>query len=322
MVTPDERKAARIDAEAVVWLDRLHGPDRTPETEAGLQDWLRLDDAHKRAFERATSLWDLLPGAESVRAARYEIEERHQRRRPVWAAVAGIAAAIAITVGGYQFWREAPPSYETVVGQQQVMTLEDGSRIALNTNTRLTVLYSATERRVQLDHGEAMFDVAHNPRRPFIVAAGNEEVRALGTSFVVRSDTGRLAVTLLQGRVAVSRSGSDPRPIAVLSPGQRIIVAQTAASTATAPAIDRPALNAVTAWRRGEAMFDGTPLADAVAELNRYGPTQIVVADPAVGNLRVSGVFATNDAAEFASAIAQLNGLHVRRTGDRIVLER
>ena len=200
------------------------------------------------------------------------------------------------------------------------MLLDDGTRLTLNTNTRVSVHYSQGLRRVSLDHGEAMFEVAKNPQRPFIVEAGDEQVRALGTTFVVRHDTDRMDVLLIEGRVQVtSKSGTATReaaPAVVLQPGQRLSLR----GPDVAQSLDRPPVEEVTAWRRSEAMFDNATLAEAVAEINRYGKTQVEISDPAVAALRVSGVFATRDPVEFANVIAKLHDLEVVPTSDGVAL--
>ncbi len=304
----------RASAEAAAWLARLQGDARTPAREAAFADWLQADPAHAAAFEHATDIWSILPGAASG------LHEPRREMRPAplpparsrWPELALAASLVLALCIGALFWLMRPPSYSTGVGEQQVATLEDGSRIALNTNSRLQVRYGASERLIELDHGEAMFEVAHNAARPFIVRAGNKQVRAVGTSFVVRRDGDAVVVTLLQGKVAVTDihpASPQARPT-YLVPGNRL------RAIASQPArIDEQPAEAATAWRRGQAMFADTPLADAVTELNRYGGPRLVLDDPAIAGLRVSGVFATNDTEEFARAVAALHGLHVTQSG-------
>nr|WP_257215131.1 FecR domain-containing protein [Sphingomonas sp. R-74633] len=212
-----------------------------------------------------------------------------------------------------------PAAYSTAIGEQKVATLEDGSRIALNTDSSVEVRYDAKERLVELDRGEAMFEVAHNSARPFLVRAGDKQVRAVGTSFVVRREGGTVIVTLLQGKVSVT----DIRPAATkplptyLNPGDRL------RAPLEGPAqIDAQPADIATAWRRGQAMFSDTPLADAVIELNRYGGPRLIVDDPRLAGLRISGVFATNDTGEFARAVAALHGLRVEQVGQTMHIVR
>jgi transmembrane sensor len=279
-------------------------------TEAAFKAWV-ADPAHARAFARVTETWEVIPGAERPAPTAW------RRRMP---ALAAACLALAVAVAGLAAWTLHDPVYTTEVGQQQSVRLSDGTRATLNTDTRLVVDYRDNERRVRLDRGEAIFEVAKNPRRPFIVAAGADEVRALGTTFVVRKDRTRLAVTLIEGRVEVrQRAAGRPAPtkIAILAPGERLTV------RADEPAaVDRPKVEAATAWRRGELMFDDASLADAVAELNRYGGEPVTFGDPRVGGLRVSGVFKAGDPEEFARVVAELHGLRLRQGDGEIVLSR
>jgi transmembrane sensor len=211
------------------------------------------------------------------------------------------------------------PTYSTEIGEQRAISLADGTRIVLNTQSRLAVHFTAHERRVRVDAGEAFFDVAKNAERPFIVTAGEESVTALGTAFLIRRKADSIDVTLVEGRVRVSATAeahvaTDASRVRVLSPGQRLRVAG-AVST-----LDQPDVEVITAWRRGEIVLDHTPLAEAVADLNRYSPVPIEIASPEAAALRVSGIFRAGDSAQFARAIADTYQLEVSETPERIVL--
>jgi transmembrane sensor len=301
-------------AEAAAWLSRLQG-ERTQATEEAFKAWL-TDPSHQRAFARVTETWEAIPGAAMLRARNALVKRR--------AAGYGLAAAFAavtlgvVALGG---WLMRAPVYTTAVGQQQTLTLSDGSHVALNTDSKLSIDYSAKERRVRLDRGEALFQVAKNPSRPFIVQVGDEQVRAVGTRFNVRRDHGRVVVVLIEGKVVVSRKvapGAEPVEIAALTSGQRL----TVRARAELVSIDRTKVEAAVAWRRGEVMFDDSSLADAAAELNRYGSTQVVVGDPELRTLRVSGVFETQDPSDFARVVADLYHLRLERKEDAVILRR
>lgn len=308
MVSRNPSAASAAEAEAAAWLARLHGPEREAETEAGLKAWLRDSAENRDAFERATEIWDMIPGA--ARQAHAPAVRPPARRRLL---VPALALLLLIALAGSVIGLATrAPVYQTSIGGQQMVMLDDGTRVSLNTDSRIAILYSKGERRVRLDRGEALFEVAHNPARPFIVEAGGEEVRALGTVFLVRRHAdATTAVTLLQGRVQVSRGA----PLAVLDPGERLTVAP-----AHRPTLDRPAIEAVAAWRAGEVVFENASLGDAAEELNRYSRAKLVLGDPALGRLRISGVFSTGDIGEVADAIAALHRLKVSRSGDAIEL--
>ena len=286
---PEEPDTAR--AQAAAWVARLQRADRGPELEQSFRRWFEADPEHAQAFARATEIWEAIGGVAPADARRKAPTAR-RRMAPL---AAGLMA-LALTAGWWGFLRD--PVYATGVGEQRVVRLADGSRVALNTDTRISVHYSKGERRLRLDRGEAMFDVAKNPARPFIVSAEGEQVRALGTSFVVRKAGSVVDVTLIEGRVTVS--GATPSGPVALTPGQRLHLADTR----TPARVDRPRLEAVTAWRRGEILLDNTPLSEAVAELNRYSPTPLVLETPRIASLRVTGIFRTGDSDAFARTVS------------------
>ena len=302
-----------IDAEASAWLARLQGPRRTTASEKAFRTWLAADSGNQSAFERATEIWDMLPGA--IRPDSIELPRKN--RWPSRFAMASVAAAIIATILIVHAYitLSTPIVHSTAPGEVQSVALEDGTLISLNTDSQVTVLYSADERRIRLDRGEAMFEVKRNAQRPFIVAASDKEVRALGTIFVVRQQLNRLGVTLIKGSVEVSRKPWTKRVrVAVLRPGERLtFIGQTGV------AIDHPPAELATAWRKGEIIFDDVSLFEAAEELNRYGIGHISVTDPNIASLRVSGIFTTHDPLEFVHAIAALYKLQVEQKGKELM---
>ncbi len=303
-ILPPAAEPASVRAEAAAWVARLQSPERDAETERAFRLWFDSDPAHAAAFDKATAIWEAIGGAASPAMAR--------RRAPVRAMAAGLAVAMLAGAAGFALLGH--PAYETRVGEQRTVRLSDGSRVVLNTGTRVVVDYSKGERRVRLVRGEAMFDVAKNPARPFIVAAEGREVRALGTSFVVRDEGRAIAVTLIEGKVAVSGK-AEAAPV-VLAPGQRL----RAATAAAPPRVDRPRMEVVTAWRSGQILLDDTPLTQAVAEMNRYTPTPLSLETDRIGALRVSGIFKTGEMDAFARTVSAQYGLTVIERPDGTVL--
>ncbi|ARS26249.1 FecR family protein [Sphingomonas sp. KC8] len=326
-----------IDAEAAAWLARLQGHGLDDGIEQALQAWLSQDPRHRDAFGRACEIWDLLPGA-----ADHAIWHEAQAYAPaVPMNVPAPASAPASAGAGNVFTRPAlvmaaaliilllltpiaamrDPRYETATGETRVVRLDDGSRITLNTNSLVAVDYAPKERRVRLLRGEALFEVSKDSRRPFIVAHEGGLVRALGTAFVVRDDPQQVSVTLIEGRVEVTRDAPDARKgavrIAILSPGERITVTPKAGAV-----VDHPSLNIITAWRKGEVMFDDTRLIDAASEYNRYIRGTEIVVDPSVASLSLSGVFTTRDPMQFAETVAALHNIQVRQLGNEIHISR
>lgn len=305
------RSADTVSAEAAAWIARLHGPDRTPELETGLRLWLAEDTRHRETFERMTQSWD--------DATAIVVRQQFPRmRRPLpagrrnWAMAATVLALCGSGVFGVYGWLDRH-TYATDIGEQRTVTLDDASKISVNSASKVVVSYGETAREVRLERGEALFEVAKDPARPFIVLAGNKRIEALGTSFVVRRDNDRTAVTLIDGRIAVSEA-APPR---TLTPGQRLtFVAHKPAE------LDSPRMDAVTAWRRGEIVLEKMSLADAAAEMNRYDVNQLSVEDPQIAALKVSGIYRTGDNANFARVVARMYGLEVSGKGRKIQIGR
>jgi transmembrane sensor len=317
--TPDRRRLAR--AEAAAWIVRLHGPDRGPALEAGFRAWLSADPENARQFERVTEVWDAAGTITVAGVPRMAHWKQPSRRR----SLALAATVLLVCALGFfaldRLWLN--PTYATGIGEQRMVRLSDGSRVSLNASTQVQVSFRRAERRVRLERGEAYFEVTRNAARPFVVVAGEHRVTAVGTAFVVRYEPDRTAVTLVEGKVAVATRApgeqalelQQPSQRQMLSPGQRL----TFLSGRT-PKLDEPRIDAVTAWRRGEVMLDETILADAVAEMNRYDERMLVIDDPAVAALRISGIYHAGDSSGFAQTIAELYDLQVIRQQGRIHL--
>ncbi|WP_271010049.1 FecR family protein [Paucibacter sp. B51] len=225
--------------------------------------------------------------------------------------------------------------YATGVGEHRVVMLADGSRMSLNTATKVRASHSSSQRLVEVEAGEALFEVAKDTSRPFLVTAGETEVKATGTAFLVhlrpssQAVSTSLEVTLIEGQVvlrpqtgllaAAEVAGSGP---VVMKAGERVRVDGAMAAPRMSKArVDRPGLDRAVAWTRGESSFDDVTLNEAVAEMNRYSSKPIVMVDAdRLKALRVSGLFRTGDSASFARAVAALHGFDVREHSDRLEL--
>lgn len=305
MVTPDPAKEV-IRAQAAAWLARLQGQQSPSATRPAFRAWFDEDEAHRTAFGLATEIWDMLPGAAALEPV--AALPRRPRRRVLVAAVAMAASvAAAIVVGGGYGWLDRNPVYATGVGEQESVVLADGSRIDLNSDSQVTVLYSSGERQLRLDRGEAMFEVRKDPSRPFVVSSADKLVRALGTTFIVRRFPRAAIVTLAQGRLEISRQdGGRQLRMAVLSSGDRATMTDEVGIV-----IDRPQIDVITAWRNGQVIFEDSSLIDAAREMNRYAVSKAIVMDPAIARLRISGVFGIHDLEQFAISVAALHRLKI-----------
>lgn len=332
-----EVPSAAACAEAAAWIARLHGEDRTASVEAGFKRWLAASPEHHAAFEMANEIW---VGTEQMPKPSTPAFVRWPKAGLVitWPRALVTAAAIAaVAVGIGVYSRDS--SLTTRIGEQRNLSLEDGTRISLNTASRIHVRYDRTARRVELNQGEAYFEVAKHPDWPFIVTAGGKQVVARGTAFLVRRDEDSLAVTLVEGKVTVAPAGesvtSTPASSGsaagssvpeqpgsggatadiTLAPGQRLTFADH-----EKPKLDHPELDRVTAWQHGQVILDHTPLADAVAEMNRYSDVALKIEESEAGRAEVTGIFRVGDSESFAQAVAETYHLSVADRGGLIVL--
>ncbi|MCE4538526.1 FecR domain-containing protein [Pelomonas sp. P7] len=317
-----------ILAEAAVWVTRLHGPDRSRTMQRECLAWQARSAAHRLAFERCTDTWQDVAGVRrtDIPASTSEDQVRSSEvggkgwRLATAIAALGCAGAFALSL-----WPDG--TYTTGVGEQRLIVLADGSRVTLNTSTDVRVKLTDALRTVTVARGEALFEVAKDAGRPFVVSVSDAKVVATGTAFLVRSTPPAKAggdafgVTLLEGQVIVQRSDAAVQSAlssaVVMTPGDRLRVGQAIGENGragpTGARLDRPQLNPLLAWKRGVAELDDVALADAVADMNRYSKVPIMLADSAaLRALRVSGVFRTGDNQAFAQAVAKLLGLVVR----------
>jgi transmembrane sensor len=326
----------QIDHDAAHWAVRT---DRglSAEEEAELGDWLAADPRRHGAFmrmraiaihsERAKALGagfdadafkagkdgaglNVAPPAAADPIASNDDDESQAgrlmpRRRFVWGGGA-IAASVVLLAASLTLIPRGQ-TYETRLGESRVVTLPDGSVMTLNTDTNVNVRFSDAERLIELDHGEALFDVAHNKVRPFVVLTDGARVRAVGTSFTVKKLDGEpLAVMVSDGTVELTRP-TIQKPVRIAANNTVTVGAR---STAPKPvSISREEVVRETAWKAGRIAFEGESLSEASAEFARYSEIRIVVDDPTVGREEITGLFASNDPVSFAKAAALSLGL-------------
>jgi transmembrane sensor len=234
-----------------------------------------------------------------------------------------IAASLAGAVG-LGVWMQSG-RYATKRGEVRLVALADGSAVTLNTATRVAVRYSEARRDIHLIEGEALFDVAKNTHRPFVVDTGDVRVRAVGTSFTVRKLPGRATQVLVrEGVVEITRVGTAP--VAASATPVRLVANQRATATRAqpiTPAVLAPAdVSRELAWREGMIAFEGASLSDAAAEFARYSDPKIVIDDPALAGRTITGLFSASNPDGFARAVALTFNARAVRSEDEIRLSR
>lgn len=218
--------------------------------------------------------------------------ERSRRASPVrvgWSG-AGVMASVAVLAGLLWWWNPVIDEYRaaTAIGERRSVILGDGSRLTLNTASKLSAQLRLRSRETVLEEGEALFEVAPSAWRPFNTAAGDARIRVLGTIYTVRLVSPETRVSVVEGRVEVRRDGRDV-PY-VLGAGDSL---DTGAGAVVRIAPE--SLKAMTAWRDGKLIFDEKTVAEVLAEATRYRRASIRLADAVAGQSRISGVFSADN---------------------------
>ncbi len=331
-----------IKETAAYWAMRLSSPDCGPADRAAHAAWLEENPAHQEAFERtqrALQAVDRHANTPEIEAmARTVLQETEHANANQWRWAAGIAAALMLTAGvafSIQIFGAADDAviadagefYETAVGERSTVVLTDGSTVTLNTNSQIDVTFAPGRRDIKLVRGQALFEVAKDAARPFVVEAGNQRITALGTAFDVRFDKqDEVKVVLVEGRVAVDELvPAAPGAAAAAAPdkrvemiaGQRLVAAANITRAPEAADIEEE-----TSWRDGRLLFRSEPISEVVAEVNRYSTEQIRVSDdPRFGELIVNGVFDAGKSQSIILALETMHPIDAQRTGsDEITL--
>ena len=253
-----------IDAQATDWVIRLDAGPLSDQEQRQLDEWLAADVRHHGAFVRARSAWldtdrlaalivpdsrvpDTKPDIEAVRATR--------ARAPKLAIAACVLVALIAGVSVYLTGFRAAQTYASEIGEIRNIQLSDGSELTLNTNTRARVRFEYAQRNVALERGEALFKVAHDAARPFIVRANDVEIKAIGTAFTVRIDDTRTDVLVTEGTVEITRNGTAPQRV---SANHHATLASPESRTDIEP-VQAEAMTRELAWREGKVAFAGEP---------------------------------------------------------------
>lgn len=332
MTCADDSRNDALFEDAVVWMARLREPDAGEAERRAFARWHDAAPAHAQAYAQAQALWhDLAAPAAAVLAHCPELPARPAekirflekregvKRRPAlppWAAMAAsalllAAASVWVARGG---WDDLRADHVTAVGEARTVALPDGSRVTLNTDTALAVDMTGGQRRLRLLRGEAFFEAAPDPARPFIVGSSGGEIRVIGTRFNLRAGAGGTVAAVEEGVVAAVPAAS-PSATLTLTAGQAARIEPSAARRLDGV---EPADEA--AWRRGQLVFYRTPLGEAVAALNRYHRGTILILDDDLRARPVTGVFDTARPVAAVDLIEAALGARSVRLGERVIL--
>lgn len=289
--------------QAVTFLLRLNDHPDDPALRVHLDQWLQADPAHARAWARAQRAWAATGEAAPAAAARMPAMAVRRRLLPRWAAM---AAMLLLAVIGTLTWNG--DDWSAGPGEITDALLPDGSRVTLDSGSGLDVAIAGESRQVTLTRGEALFQVAHDPARPFRVRVGEVTVTVLGTVFDLRLDDETVAVAVASGRVRID--GADGRRID-LTPGQRLHVDRRGGGWTTG-LVD---VDAIAAWRDGRLLVDDASLAQLAQALNRHTRAALVIRDAELAQRRITGVFDLRNPAAALKAAAAPHGGVVRDWG-------
>jgi len=292
-----------------------HGSGPPSEQEqAQFEAWIAADVRHRGAYVRLQAIH-----AEVQRLAAVSVGRDFERGRSVlrlaalglrrWALAAGLVVLLGGATVSWVALSTRGERYVSDVGEMRRVALLDGSNMTLDTDSETRVRFDNSTRSVQLKRGEALFEVAHDPSRPFIVRAAGMTIRALGTAFAVRIDGSRVKVTVTEGVVELSRndaSGGSTQH----SASRRLFANEQATGSGTehlqVQSLKAAATERSLAWRQGALAFAGEPLGTAVAELNRYSRRHIVIDDPELASQPIVGMFRATDIDSFARTAAAI----------------
>jgi transmembrane sensor len=311
---------------------RLHATDCTKEELEAARTWRAERPENQQASELADRVFagvDALATdprwAEKLRALADDAHASGKSARSPrrWRVAASLAASLLVAVLAWQGYApthaDHPYAYESAGGERRTVTLEDGSTVELDVDTRIGISMSAERRQIELIAGRAVFDVAHDASRPFSVTAANSRTTALGTKFQVRRDDANVVVTLAEGSVAIDRGEKITGGEAWserLSPGEQISI-DTATQRRQRQRVD---VNITMSWMQGRHIFRGTPLHVAIDEVNRYATKKIRLGDASLANLPVAGNFIAGDSEVIVDAFAAVLPLRAVDSSDREIV--
>lgn len=318
----DTPARARHD-EAAYWQARMmSGKMRDEELEA-FKSWLAASPRNREAYaglQEALALVDEAGDALLAEEFEAELEDRAQVQSNGFVRYGAVAASLALMLAAAFAIRHSVSVgeemlYATAVGELDRVALEDGSVVELNTHSAIEVAFSRNRRDINLRDGQALFTVERDRNRPFVVATANAEIVVTGTVFDVEAYDGEAIVSVISGVVDVRPNAG---PAVTLLAGDRVVVDVAG----VASPVDRFDANQSLSWRNGKLRYREAPLGEVVEDLNRYFAKPIMLDDPALAGLPVSGEFDTHDQGAALSGLSLIFSLASHEEADRFVLAR
>jgi transmembrane sensor len=320
-----QRLNTQIYDEAGEWFVECRAGDLDDASLKKFNRWLRKSPEHLSAYLEIAAIWNEGPSldpsnkwdvqallaqaaqdTDNVVALARASQRRPAARRLSVSAIAASVAAFILVVGAAAWLMSSPdPTYQTAIGEQRSLALADGTTVDLNSRSRIQVRYNRHERTVDLLEGQALFNVAKEVERPFVVRSGALQFRALATQFDLYKKSGGTVVTVVAGRVAVQGT--------VLAAGEQAVV-----TPETVRRAEHPDVAGALAWTQRRIVFESASLTEVATEFNRYNQRELVIDGPAAANLHISGVFSSTDSASLIRFLRQRPGLRIIETAKEI----
>ena len=309
----------KIDDDASLWLVRLDNGNLSEQSRKELKAWLTADERHQVALKSMADVWHDMDNVLMMIN-----DESSSKSVSLWPVLTPVLKpfllAASVSFLAIIIWVTMPlsvdkHSYATLIGQQMDTTFEDGSIVHLNTNSHIETEFSDEKRIIKLIKGEALFEVAHDPNRPFIVYAGDRLVQAIGTKFVVHLESENIQVTVTDGKVKMSKVAFDTtlndikelnsatilKDDIFIAKGEKVVAASN--QTPKLTQVKAENIERELSWLDGKLVFDNERLFDVIKEINRYDDIEIVLKDPSLHNIRISGRFDLGDSEALIEAI-------------------
>lgn len=356
---PNEK--AKIIQEACSWLARMDSDGLSPVEEVEFNKWVRQSDAHKNEIAKLSRVWDNIEDANLIdihpdsapqqqhMVVAQEFETTNYVSKTIFKFFVSAAATLLICLSIGLFlhfhdqnqFKSTNGKYATDIGGQQTVQLSDGTEVRLNTNTLIEVNYYDGKRNIHLYKGEAHFDVAHDPEKPFTVKARKGDVRALGTVFSVRVKNDRVNVIVEEGKVRIrandfadqinstvttateikpekqelEQKEKDKKTVVVASAGKNVIFGEQEIESIIQE--EKEEIERKFSWHQGMLAFDDEPLSDVIEEVSRYTSNKIIIADPKIRTLRVGGYYPIGKIQAIFDALELNLGLQIKKVDER-----
>jgi transmembrane sensor len=316
---------------AAAWIARRDSGEWSEADAAAFNEWLAASPGHRVAYYRLNAAWQetgrlqALVGNTSTTNANAQPQPQPVPKRPQiserqlrWRALAAaLVLAVGVSLVVFKATNVPRGTHVTVVGGMQSVPMVDGSRVLLNTNSQVSIALNEHERRVELKHGEAFFEVAKDPNRPFVVVAGDKRIIAVGTAFSVRREGDEMRLIVSEGTVRMETPSKQVKPPGPLSAGSVLRARHDDMLVQKEALAD---IERSLSWRNGVLTFRDTPLSNAVTEFNRYNTRPIVIEDDRVAALQIGGIFRATQPEAFVRLLSEGFPIQVVMEDERIVL--